>query len=386
MAILRTGFGMFNAIVYAVGFAAVSQAFLIPPSIPAADTDVIHSLPFEDAVGADSQNLMLECPHCPVLVGSSEDGTDTWLDGVSSMLQVDIKIEHFEDTDALFLNDVQLHPLDPNLSPTPLRLPQVVKHTTTSEESIDPPAETHLTPPLGYAVSIELMNDQQEELGLLDVSIQIVQIGDVFVDNIESIELKLLQTPSGRMMIADLAAAPSHTVGQLDDHCTSLFCKAKALLSASLPQPRPQQKGCGIDAPARTAKQHRPHPPLDCGEHCHPHGKQHHGHHSHHKHHRHHGFSRLSHALKSVAFHILIPILIGVAAGMTASLIGMIVGQTIVLLWRTLYRRGQRGTYSQLAQSSISTEKGLTNAEIPVEDQSSPPSYEDIVAEKGSEM
>jgi len=375
---------MFNALLYAASFAAVSQAFLIPPSISAADIDVIHSLPFEDAVGADSQDLMLECPHCPVLVGSSEEGTDIWMDGLSSMLQVDFRIEHFEDMDALFFNDVQLHPLDPNLPPKPLRLPQIVKHTTTFEESIDQSAETHLTPPLGYAVNIEPLNDQQEEIGLLDVSIQIVQIGDVFVDDIETIELKLLQTPSGRMMIADLAAAPSHSVGQLAGDCTSLFCKAKALLSGSLSQHRPQHKGCGIDAPVRTAKQNRPHPPLDCGKHCHPHGT--HGHHGHHRHHRHHGFSRLSHALKSVAFHILVPILIGVAAGMTASVIGMVVGQTIVLLWRMVYRRGQRGTYSQLAQSNIITEQGLTNAETPLEGQGSPPLYEDIVAEKGSEM
>lgn len=310
---------MFNKFLYAAGFAAISQAFLLPPSISVDNADIIHSLPFEDAVEIDAQSLMLECQNCPVLVGSSEDGTDMWVYGLPSMLQVDFQIKHFEDADALFFSDVQLHPFDQSLSPISLRLPQIINHTTI-DESTAQSVETRLTPPLGYAMSIELPSEQSDEIGLLDISIQILQIGDVFVDDIDSIELKLLQTPSGRLMIADLASAPTQAFGQLrigqpSGQCVSLLCKTKAFISAKLSQLRPKRLGCGgIDVAQSAAReQNRPHLPTDCGPHCHPHDL--HGHsHGIHGYHKHHGFSKASHILRSVTFHLLIPLFIGVVS------------------------------------------------------------------------
>lgn len=62
----------------------------------------------------------------------------------------------------------------------------------------------------------------------------------------------------------------------------------------------------------------------------------------------------------------------------------MVIGQTIVFLWRTFYRRGQRCTYSKLVQNT--DEKSPPGAIFPLDHQGSPPVYEEVVGEKDAEI
>lgn len=55
------------------------------------------------------------------------------------------------------------------------------------------------------------------------------------------------------------------------------------------------------------------------------------------------------HAMTRIFRHVILPILIGVAAGMAASAVGMLVGQIIVLIWMR-YRRNGKGSYEKVEQ------------------------------------
>ena len=81
--------------------------------------------------------------------------------------------------------------------------------------------------------------------------------------------------------------------------------------------------------------------------------------------------------------HVLIPISIGVIAGIVTSFIGMLVGQFIVLLWRTFYRRGQ----IRYASVEVNDEDDNSDNDCDYSDetktfiqhQGPPPVYEDVI-------
>lgn len=77
-------------------------------------------------------------------------------------------------------------------------------------------------------------------------------------------------------------------------------------------------------------------------------------------------------SLKRAFKHVILPILIGVAAGMAASVVGILVGQVVVFFWMR-YRRSSGAVYlpaGQVEDGEKAEEEGL-------------PKYEDAMVGEG---
>lgn len=340
---------MFLRSALVVAFATLGHAILLPPSISSADTDIVNTLPFEAKSGAEGRTLDLECKNCPV--PAKQNNELKWVYNVESKLQLQFDITENE-IDTLQLNGVQIYPPH-DLPLEPLGAPQI------TQETFDNNYTVFLR--LGYELNVTpIMKSEEDQLELILVRLQIVEIAGTFVDGLESVLLKLLKTPSGKLMIGDLGTGPTSNPG--GKNCQTLICKLKTILTGKLSHPKPK-KGCGSKAAPAKA-------------HFHGHGG-HGSEHGAHHHHKHHGLSRFLHVLKRAAFHVLIPVLIGIAAGFTASLLGMLVGQLAVFLWRTFYRGGRRGPYSRVEQDETKVDE-TNQAKSFLGYQDPPPVYEDV--------
>lgn len=386
---------MYSTLAFAASL-TLGQAFLIPPSISTADSDIINSLPFEHAAEAESRMLDLNCHGCPVLAAD--------LSGHPQILQMENKLRlnfsvaHDENIDRLYLNGLAIHPMDV-MDFHSLTAPQLVR--IGSQPSVAG------TPQLGFHLSIgqPIPSTESDQLHLYELELEIVEVADRFVGGLDVVNLKFLKTPSGKLMISDLKAFPPKpsipipAPHDADKECTSVLCKWRAIIAGKLSQ----LKGCGHKLRPGHKKGHkgahkgehkephkadhkpghkvRPHH----GEHeehrphhgPRPHGSRPHGgHHPHHGHHHKHG--AILRLMRSVMLHVMIPITIGVLAGVTASLVGMVVGHLVVFVWRTLFRRGSK----QRQSSKLQYEEAHDNEEAKalVDHQGAPPVYEDAPA------
>ena len=344
---------MFLRSALVAGLATIGQAILLPPSVSSADTDIVNTLPFEAKSGAEGRTLDLECKNCPVPTFQHTELSElTWVYGVESKLKLNFAIAE-DEIDTLQLNGVQIYP--PHELPLePLGALQITQETGDNNYTV------FLR--LGYELNVTpVMKSEKDQLELILVRFQVVEVGGNFVDGLDSVLLKLLGTPSGKLMIGDLETAPTINPGGKD--CQTLFCKLKSIMTGNRSHLKPK-KGCGSKGI-----------PHGHGEHGSKHGPHHH--------HKHNGLSRLLHALKRAALHFLIPVLIGIAAGFTASLIGMFVGQSVVFLWRTFYRRGRNGPYSRVEQYETEADKKDQEKSL-LEHQDPPPVYEDVIEDAKS--
>jgi hypothetical protein len=358
--------------------ATCTQAFLLPPTITEADSDIVNTLPFEDAIGIKDRVMELNCPGCPVVIADIDGHKHFTFSPVESVLLLNFSLQ---DNDQLLLNGIPVYPVDIQ-SPTfmePLTADQLVKS----------PADTWeyaATPKLGYSLAVghPAKGSNNEQLDLVSVKLEILEVADKFVHGMPTVELKLLETPSGKLMIgsAEIQSAPSRVSAPTDSdkECTTTICKWRAIIADKLSK----IKGCA-------GRKGRPGSHGKHGSGVRPHG---HGrprpqgpHRPHRHHHRRGGFARF---LRSIVLHVFIPIMIGVVVGVTTSLIGMIVGHFIVFIWRFFFRRRQHGQYRRV-QQEVAVE-GDDEAKSSLEQQGPPPTYEEapayeavVVDEKASE-
>jgi hypothetical protein len=356
---------------------AVADAFLLPPEISAADTDIIKTLPFEDAVAVDGRVMEINCPGCPVMTDIEDKMHSTQAD---SVLKLNFKLVHAEQ-DRLYLNNLQIYPMNPSADNffEPLTAPQMIK-------TEDNTWEYSSSPKLGYAIHVAhpVSRSNQDQLDLVSIHIEIIEVADKYLPAMPIVEIKLLETPSHKLMIGDaiIKEPQSQTPSKPTDdeqECTTILCKWRAIFADRLSK----LKGCGSKArpsgqvvPAHKTHGHHGRP--------HPHGPRPNGpHRPYRHHHKHHGITRF---LKGIVLHVVIPVLIGVMVGITASLLGMIVGHIVIFIWRTLFRRGQRQQYIKVQQEEIVVEDVTDENKGLMEHQGPPPVYEEVVVvEKASE-
>lgn len=352
-----------------VGAATLTQAFLLPPSasVSNADIDIITSLPFEDAAQADSLNLNLKCTGCPLATPHG------WVAGVDNKLQLDLSINH-GDVDTLLINGLEIYP-PRDLSLDVLMAPQV---SSDASNFVRLGYELRID---GGSVSQAAIHTEKSQLELVNISLQVVEIGDKFVDGLENVHIKLLKAPSGKLTILALKTAPTMNpiINPSDNakDCTTLICKWRAIVANRLSSIKPS-KGCGKKAGSK-------HDSSASGKQYNHHGSRpHRGHHGPHRHHhmKHHGIAKFFLALQNVAIHVLIPIFIGLAVGMTASLVGMLVGNVIISVWRLAYRRGHKGTSSRIQHEEVANAMQKDAEKIPfLSPEAPPPQYADVVAD-----
>ncbi|QSZ37109.1 hypothetical protein DSL72_009201 [Monilinia vaccinii-corymbosi] len=355
--------------------ATLSQAFLLPPTISKSDSGISDVLPFDAAIEADGRMLVVDCPGCPISAQDMQGGRHDLM-GLNRLM-LNFSVSHDYGIDRLLLNGLPFYPMDMESNLGRLAAPQMIK---TTENTWVEAAE----PDLGYTLHIvnPIPHSKQDQIDLVIATLKIIEVGNTFVDTVDSIEIKILTTPSGKLMIGDAQAIPpspkSHISNPADDEqeCTTMLCKWRAIIEDKLSA---LKKGCaGKAQPAshhiRPQANDRPRP------HGHHGGPSDHGHHGGHGRpnrfsHKHHGITRF---LRGIVLHVVIPVIIGIVAGITASLVGMIVGHVVIFVWRLLFRRGSQGSYSKVQQEDDVAEASTEDKSL-IQQQGPPPVYEDVV-------
>ncbi|KAI1466545.1 uncharacterized protein F4812DRAFT_82950 [Daldinia caldariorum] len=316
-----------TSIVSAAGLAALSNAFLLPPDIAESDNDIITTLPVPVQVDTiiphvtESQNLKLKCPGCPVPI--PHHGKVKVMNDIPSHLELDFGIAHSDNADRLMLNDFELYPnADPfrNTLSAPV-LPDVLHRQMKKR----PHSKGPKSQALGFGMQTRpVAKNEEDALELIEIELDIIEVGDVFVDGIPKVQINVVKTPAGKLILGEIKTLDSEaTQGNPMDkqkECATLLCKWKAAVMQKLAGLR-SHKGCG-GRPA-LVKGHEETKVEDPQE---PH-----------RGHRQKNWGLL---FKNIASHILLPVAVGILAGITACILGMIAGTLAVFLWRAVVRRG----------------------------------------------
>ncbi|KAL0937654.1 uncharacterized protein CTRU02_207385 [Colletotrichum truncatum] len=308
-----------------------TQAFVVIPEISEADKDIVNSLPFEQpssAMGIQSKLLKVDCPGCPLTM-KHHDGRYHTMTNIENHLELTFSVESdAAGVDHLLVNNFELYPKASSWY-SALRAPQIPSFT---EAATKHPRKTDPnTPQLGYSLGVRAVaKDAEQQLELVEIDLQIIEVGNSFVSDVPNVNVKLIRSPTGKLMIASAetteTSAPSpkeeESKTPADETCTTIYCKWRAAILKNM-----RGKNCG-------GRKHHGMP-----------GQMRQGHHGHHAHHaqknghfrqHHHTWGQLA---KNITSHILLPILIGIVAGVSVSIIGMMVGTFVVCLWRVFVRR-----------------------------------------------
>ncbi|ORY67664.1 uncharacterized protein BCR38DRAFT_336650 [Pseudomassariella vexata] len=378
-----------TSLLTAAGLAvSATHAFLLPFPESTTESDVVNTLPvpfntdvaLASTVGARS--LDLNCPGCPVHVHhKGKDGKAKMKTDIPSHLQLDFKIDHAYSGDRLMLNGFELYPhADPTSSTLGAKLLPDMPHRQYGKHR--PGHKQHEAEPdsLGFALHVQPVAKSTENLELILVNLQIIEVGNVFIDGIPNVELKLIKSPEGGLMIGGIQTTASETTQKTpmdkQEECTTLLCKWRAMFMQQIAHLR-ANKHCG----GRPGQQ--------VG---HVEGHRRPGHHNMHQGHR----ASWAQLFKNIGAHILLPIAVGIVAGVTASILGMMVGTAIIFLWRTFvrpagHRRHHRHAHSihkaAIKENAADDEKSGLMAHQDVDDVEAPPAYveEGLVADKKPE-
>ncbi|KAI1154136.1 hypothetical protein F4825DRAFT_412711 [Nemania diffusa] len=411
-----------HAWIAGVGLMATANAVLLPPDFSIAD-DTVATLPVPTEIDPDialskvpaTQTVNLRCPGC-FQIGRKHQKE------IPSHLKLDFSIESTDGAERLALNGYELYP-----HPDPIRnilwapvLPDMTSRRVGSPPRFKGgPNRPLRNQPLGFSMQTGAVttDDDDDDLKLISVDIQIMQVGDVFVDHIPKVQVKLVKTPSGKLAIGTIDTVGVRFEAEhaltAQKECSTTLCRWKALFfdkfskiffskgcggspppsrhggppppHHSGPPPLPHHSGppslphhSGLPPPPPPPPHHggpRPHHHHE-GEHRHGHG---HGHGPHHMGHSH-GWA---HGVEMVLTRIMFPLLIGIVAGISASIIGMMFGTFVVFVWRTFFRRrssrsSHRCRYAHKAakyESAVDEEKsGLLADQAEAE---APPVYMD---------
>jgi hypothetical protein len=359
------------------GLVAISQAFLLPPTVSSSDNDIIEDYTVYDPANAP-QFIEVECKDCPVPMGTGP--SMFWMVGTPSKFSLKFNVNHkYGELDVLKLNDVQIFPFDPELSTAPIMVTQtLIGEAGLTDTSIEPKAVK-----LGYELTVDLVKEPSpaDMLTLLNVRVQVVELDDKWVDGLDAVQLDVVLTRDSILFGNLRNTKTTNPALGSGEECTTMFCKFRQTLKDRLSgfTSNKGKNGCGKGAKKMG------------GPHGGPNKYGNHGFNGHngHRGHRGHILAKVMRGIKSVVLHIVLPFCIGIAAGMAAIFIGTLVGSTIVCVWRIMFRRGQKGPYERVEQEDLTVEQGEKDPSMFKEDVA-PPVYEEsdivsVVEEKSAD-
>ncbi|OLN97232.1 hypothetical protein CCHL11_07705 [Colletotrichum chlorophyti] len=311
----------------AAGLAITATQALVIPEISEADYEIVNALPFEltaSEAGLQSR-VKLDCPNCPMTM-RHHDGRHHTMSNIDNYLELTFSINtDLSGVDHLLVNDFELYP-KPASWYSALRAPQIPSFTDAASKH--PRIANPNTPQLGYSLGVRpVAKDVEQQLEVVEIDLQIIEVGNSFVSDVPNVNVKLIKSPTGRLVIANAetteTSVPSHPEESSQvsaDKCTTLYCRWRAAVMTNMRG----MKHCGGRK-----------------NHAGKHGQHRQGHHAHTHHsgqirHHHHTWGQLA---KNIASHILLPVLVGIVAGVSVSIIGMVVGTFVVCLWRVFVRR-----------------------------------------------
>ncbi|KAK3075783.1 hypothetical protein LTR53_000608 [Teratosphaeriaceae sp. CCFEE 6253] len=417
-----------------VGIAAAcalgAGALLIPPGVASSSDTSGLSVSIVDP---KSRSVAIPCSGC-AFVGTHaepEPGLSFLEEG---SLVLDFAVS--EDGERLLLGGVDIYP-PPSLPQQHAEKEIHVKQVPGDEVQADTAAGADISADL-VVTAYGLIESDRVGLSpngdvLVPVSVQIFALMGQHLA-LEGVDIKLLQTGTGELLIMDVTHRPLSAEESKDagfppppppggppsrfhgrphgpphdfrnKECLMLpepLCKLRAMLDskidAAMGPPREHRRPGGCPGhrahPDGPPPFHHWRPAMDrAGEHGppnHPHGRPHHmrphsAHHGHHRHGHFWGHHFLRGLIKGV-LAILIPVMAGITVGMTVSFMGLVVGRLIGYLWIRLVRGGRRGSASVVLEEAVVED----DEEKPfLAEMEAPPVYEDapvyVAAEKEQE-
>ncbi|KAK3310750.1 uncharacterized protein B0T15DRAFT_547546 [Chaetomium strumarium] len=386
----------------AAGLLAVpaAHAFLIPPEVSDADVQVANTIENIASQVAENQVVNVECPRCPILVNGRRGRPVQLKIHRPSHLELTFSVDRQPDHDRLLVNGFELYPSSDPLGEA-LVAPQVIdgkrretrRHREHDQHDGKPRAHRkrpHRLEPqpqrLGYGLRVgPAKKDADGQFELIEVDLQILEVGVTFIDGIPGIRVKLIQDGEGRLLMSQIEKSEPKNLLESPkggpEECTTAMCKWLAIAREKLKNLKPFKHCHGPHVKGGMG-----HDDSDGVPHPYPHHQ--HGPHAGHwaaPYHEH----RWGKLFKHIASHILLPVLVGIFAGVSISLIGMAVGTVIVSLWRIFFRRktqhGHRRRHSrrhsQLKAASKEAAFDEENASL-MEHRDPPPSYQEEEAAK----
>ncbi|KAI2464643.1 hypothetical protein F4781DRAFT_412419 [Annulohypoxylon bovei var. microspora] len=325
-----------TSIIAAAGLAAyTTNALLLPPEVSEADNRLATTLPVPISAdfANDARRLKLKCPGCEVRLPPHHRMTDTAKD-VVRYLELDFSIEPTGSADRLMLNGFELYP---NADPFRSSLAAVVlldTHRKTKRPMHSKGPQPEAAQALGFGMQTRPISSPEEDsFELVMIDLDIIEVDNVFLDGIPNVQIKLVKTPTGQLMIGDIETTDSemkqHNPMDKQEECTTFLCKWKAIVMQKLASLRLHKGGCGGH---RTHAKGSGQAKQDGAINVRPSVGD-----SHPPSHRERNWGLL---FKNIASHILLPVAIGLLAGVAASILGMMVGTFVVFLWRVVARRG----------------------------------------------
>jgi hypothetical protein len=349
----------------AAWLATVSHGFLLPPTISSSDKDIVNTLPFVDALARDERTVMLECPRCPIEVSNFRGAAVL---PTESVLRFNFSLSPNDGgADALMLNGLQVYPVNPGS--------KIWEVVLTADQLAKSPSGTWDyagSPELGFALRIHHVDktSPSDNLGLVILTLDVLDLHHIAVEGIPRLELTVVETQSGKLMIAEDKPVYFEKPAKVGTECTTVVCAWRAYFADKV-----SKLGGGCAGKGRH-QGHTMKPSVNQDGSPHPHGPRPHGHgphRPHRHHHKHNGFSRI---LRVVVLRVLIPVMIGLLVGATASIVGIVVGQVAICIWRTLFRRGGRSAYTKVQSEDVSDDDQEQTKSF-LQHQDAPPVYED---------
>lgn len=204
--------------------AAPAAAFVIIPEISNHDEDIFRTLPvFDDVVSYDinreaglAQGIAVPCTEC--------NGKDT-------QLNFDFEASNSK----LLLNGFELYP-DPDPWGDDLSA-SVVQGNGNAR---------HL--PLGYNLAVYSKGRSSEDMmELVEVEIQVIGVGNHFVETVPPVNVELIKAPSGEVFIGKVNIDKSPETE--DDKCETMWCRTQKLFEIAWDRMK-SLKGCHNSAHA----------------------------------------------------------------------------------------------------------------------------------------
>lgn len=212
-----------TSILAAAGLAVVTtNALLLPPDVAESDNDMVTTLPIPVEANvnipkiAEAQSLKLKCPGCPVRI--PHHGKVKVTNSIPSHLELDFSIEASDSADRLMLNGYELYPkADPfqnNRILTAAVRPDFTDRRMGRPHHFKGP-QPQAIQPLGFGLQTGTTPspEGEEALELVQVELDIIEVGDVFVSGIPNVQLTMVKTPTGKLMIADIKTVESDAQG-----------------------------------------------------------------------------------------------------------------------------------------------------------------------------
>ncbi|KAJ6785148.1 hypothetical protein PWT90_04078 [Aphanocladium album] len=278
-----------NMLFRQLALATVATSFVIIPEISEHDENIFKTLPIEDSDSAFAYNVPESAFDQSISVPCSD------CKGRNTQLRLDFTVE---DDTKLLLNGFELYP-DADPWSGDLQATVINGHRQPKNQK------------LGYSLAVyPRVTAKEDSMELIEVDLKIIEVGTRFVDGVPAVKVDLIKAPGGSIAMSTVAIDQP-----LETACTTIWCRAKELADKVWAQVH-EMKGCSKSATSELGSEAEYVDLADANipdvefipeidEPAMPSREE------------------WRHLMKSIASHIIMPILMGVTAGVAVAFLAL---------------------------------------------------------------